>query len=96
LSAQLHQELGKSVGQTGFDDIWFYGDDHKAFEAGLKASGFSKKSMISASYEDSLASQVASMINDHDTVLVKGSRGMKMERFVMACDPLDFSLKKEE
>ncbi|MEZ0392855.1 MAG: UDP-N-acetylmuramoyl-tripeptide--D-alanyl-D-alanine ligase [Pseudobdellovibrionaceae bacterium] len=96
LSAQLHRELGEKVGRSGFDLVWFYGADSQSFEAGLKASQYSKKSMISNVYEESLASDVASMLNEHDTVLVKGSRGMKLERFVMACDPVDFSLKKED
>ncbi len=95
-SAALHQELGKQVGAAGFDAIWFYGADQMAFEAGVKASKFSKKIMISDTYKDVLASELASVLKLSDTVLVKGSRGMKLERFVMACEPLDFSLKKED
>ncbi len=96
LSQGLHQELGEWVGRSGFDAVWFYGADSDSFERGIKSSGFSKSLVVSSNYEDSLASQVASMIHDHDTVLVKGSRGMKLERFVMACDPVDFSLKKDD
>jgi UDP-N-acetylmuramoyl-tripeptide--D-alanyl-D-alanine ligase len=95
-SQNFHQELGEMAGRSGFDMVWFYGADAQAFERGLKSSGFHNKSIISNGYEESLASEVASMLNEHDTVLVKGSRGMKLERFVMACDPLDFSLKKED
>jgi UDP-N-acetylmuramoyl-tripeptide--D-alanyl-D-alanine ligase len=96
LSSSLHQELGEWVGRAGFDDVWFYGADSVAFERGIRSSNFSKNLIVSRSYEDSLASQVASVINPLDTVLVKGSRGMKLERFVMACKPVDFSLKKED
>lgn len=96
LAQQLHQELGEQVGRSGFDIVWFYGASSAAFRAGLESSGYSKKSMISNAYEESLASEIASMLNHDDTVLVKGSRGMKLERFVMACDPVDFSLKKED
>lgn len=95
-SVDLHRELGEMVGRASLDVVWFYGADAPAFEAGLKSSGFSKTSVVSKSYEDSLASRVASMLKLHDTVLVKGSRGMKLERFVLACDPVDFSLKKED
>jgi UDP-N-acetylmuramoyl-tripeptide--D-alanyl-D-alanine ligase len=96
LSAGLHQELGEWVGRAGFDVVWFYGADAAAFERGAKTSGYSKNIMISSSYEQSLATQVASMIHDTDTVLVKGSRGMKLERFVMVCEPLDFSPDKKD
>ncbi|PIS10691.1 MAG: UDP-N-acetylmuramoylalanyl-D-glutamyl-2, 6-diaminopimelate--D-alanyl-D-alanine ligase [Bdellovibrio sp. CG10_big_fil_rev_8_21_14_0_10_47_8] len=94
-SATLHEELGEQVGQAGFDWVWFYGPDAEAFQRGMQTSRFKKSLMVSVAYEDSLASKLASVLNLHDTVLVKGSRGMKLERFVMACDPLDFSLNKE-
>lgn len=96
LSPGLHFELGQQVGRSGFDVVWFYGADCAEFERGIRSTNYSKKLVISKAYEDSLASEVASMLNDHDTVLVKGSRGMKLERFVVACSPVDFSLKKEE
>ena len=93
-SEKMHFDLGERVGKTGFDCVWFYGDDHAAFAAGLKSSGYSKKSIISNTYEVSLASEIASVLHLHDTVVVKGSRGMELERFVLACDPLDFSKNK--
>ncbi len=95
-SAKFHEELGSLVGKSGFDIVWFYGIDSSAFERGLKTSGFSKKSIISNTYQDSLASELASVLNRSDTVLVKGSRGMKLEYFVMACEPLDFSLSAKD
>jgi len=93
-SAELHQVLGEKVGRAGFDLVWFYGPDADSFMNGIKTSGFKKSIMISNSYEQSLASEIASVLDKDDIALVKGSRGMKLERFVMACDPLDFSLNK--
>lgn len=95
LSEKSHEEVGHLAGQTGFDAIWFYGDDAAAFERGVKSSGYKEKLMISTAYEESLASQVASVLKVGDALVVKGSRGMKLERFVMACDPVDFTLNKE-
>lgn len=95
LSEKSHFELGQAVGQTGFDCVWFYGDDFAAFEGGIKKSGYSKKLVVSRSYEDSLASEVASVLKLGDALVVKGSRGLKLERFVMACDPVNFTLNKE-
>lgn len=93
-SAELHQALGEKVGLAGFDVVWFYGPDADAFMHGIQVSGFKKNIMISKSYEESLASQIASVLDKDDIALVKGSRGMKLERFVIACDPVDFSLNK--
>ncbi len=94
LSVMAHEELGFAVSQAGFDLIWFYGDDFASFEVGVRRGKYQKKLIVSSTYEDSLASEVASMVNPSDTVLVKGSRGMKMEKFVIACEPEDFSLSK--
>lgn len=93
-SEGLHRELGAMAGSKNFDCIWFYGADSAAFRAGAESAGFSKKLIVSNSYEDSLASEVAHVLDHGDIALVKGSRGMKLERFVLACDPTDFSLKK--
>jgi UDP-N-acetylmuramoyl-tripeptide--D-alanyl-D-alanine ligase len=92
-SAKLHEELGAKVGSSGFDIIWFYGADHGAFASGIESSGFHKKLYISDAYEQSLASQVANVLQLDDAVVVKGSRSMEMERFVLACEPLDFDKK---
>ena len=94
-SEKSHEELGQLVGKTGFDIVWFYGDDAEAFKRGIEASKYPKNIMISKTYEDSLASEVANVLKLGDALVVKGSRGMKLERFVMACDPVDFSLNKE-
>jgi UDP-N-acetylmuramyl pentapeptide synthase len=51
--------------------------------------------MISNDYEDSLASQLSSVLELGDCVLIKGSRGMKLERVVLAFKALNFSLNKE-
>jgi UDP-N-acetylmuramoyl-tripeptide--D-alanyl-D-alanine ligase len=88
-----HRELGEQVGRSGLDVVYFYGPDAAAFEAGIKASGFSKKLFISDTYEESIASEVAHMLDKEDLALVKGSRGMKMERFVFLCDPVNFEAK---
>jgi UDP-N-acetylmuramoyl-tripeptide--D-alanyl-D-alanine ligase len=95
LSSALHFELGKLVGQNQFDGIWFYGPHAPDFESGLKKSGYTKNAVITKSYEDSLASDVASMLHPQDILFVKGSRGMKLERIVQACQPIGFSITKE-
>ena len=79
-SESLHNELGQLVGRTGFEGVWFIGDERKAFESGLKSEGFSKKLIFSDTYKESLAKDLGSMLNTGDVVIIKGSRGMKLEQ----------------
>jgi UDP-N-acetylmuramoyl-tripeptide--D-alanyl-D-alanine ligase len=95
LASQSHLEIGEKVGKSGLDLIWFYGDHASDFEAGVKASGFLKKLIVSKSYDEAIAKQVASQFSAGDIAIVKGSRGMKLERFVVLCEPVDFSVQKE-
>ena len=84
----LHEEIGLSVGQKNFDVVCFVGQFSDSFEKGLKQSGFSKTSIVSKAYEDSLAIKVADMIQPYDVLVIKGSRGSRMERFVPFLKPL--------
>lgn len=81
---KLHRELGQLVANANFDIIWFMGPSQHAFVQGLKDSGFQKTLIISESYEESLAKKLRSMLNPHDIVIIKGSRGMKLERVMLS------------
>lgn len=94
-SFKAHEELGYQVGLRNLQVVWFYGAETEAFAAGLKRANYKNKSIITASYEEPIAIDVASMLDQDDIVLIKGSRGMKLERFVLCCKPLGFSLNKE-
>lgn len=90
-SRQMHVEWGRLVAEQRFDHVWFIGSQGEAFAEGMKGAGFKKNIIISKGYEESLAHDVRNMLNPHDIVLVKGSRGMKLERVVLELDPVDFS-----
>lgn len=90
-SAPEHKTLGEQVAKLGFERVWFYGPDCEAFEEGFGKSA--KNLMISNDYEEGLASEIRSVLDPKDLVVVKGSRGMGTERFVLSCDPVDFKKK---
>ncbi len=87
---ELHRELGRAVGSAGFDEVLFVGPSQAEFAEGLKAGGFLKKPVLSASYEQNLASRACPVLHEHDIVLIKGSRGMQLERALADLKPLNF------
>lgn len=87
IADSAHQELGEMVANTDIELVWFVGEHAPAFEAGLKLGGFRKTYFISNSYEEELALKIGSMIQPQDVVVIKGSRGMKLERVVQAWQP---------
>jgi len=87
---QLHYELGRRAAAAGFDAISFFGPHHGDFTAGLKDAGFKKILFVSDSYEDSLAPKMLPVLQVGDIVLIKGSRGMALEKALGGLAPLDF------
>jgi len=85
-----HFKWGELIGQAGFEHIWYYGKYKSFFEAGAAASGFIERLVITDTYEESLANELRSMLKPDDMVLIKGSRGMKLERAVIALKPNHF------
>ncbi len=92
---QAHREIGEKAGHSSLDSIWFYGAHHADFEAGVRAAGYNKKLVCSPQYDDKIASQMSAELKAGSLAVVKGSRGMKLEKFVLICQPENFSLKKE-
>lgn len=92
-SAAMHRELGEAVGRAGFDRVVFFGADHAAFCEGVQSAGRVDVRAAGA-FEEGLAQEMAASLDRGDLVVVKGSRGNRLERFVPMCEPLDFQPKK--
>jgi UDP-N-acetylmuramoyl-tripeptide--D-alanyl-D-alanine ligase len=92
-SASLHEELGERAGKAGFDKVYFVGTDADAFKRGL-VMNHKGAALVQKEFTDAAAEDLAASLKDGDIAVVKGSRGMKLERFVLPCKPLDFSLNK--
>lgn len=90
---ELHRELGAWVGKAGFDKVYFIGAHALDFFEGLKQSHFSKACVVEREFKPEMALSLCQELQEGDIAVIKGSRGMKLERFVLPCEPTDFSLK---
>lgn len=80
-SDQMHEDLGFRVGELNPHSISFIGSSFKLFKKGVLKSKFSKNLVISDTYEEKLAIKVQSMLDPMGIAVLKGSRGMRLERF---------------
>lgn len=91
---KLHFELGEMIGNTDVELVWFYGPHAKSFEDGIRASSESKLVIISPDFDAKIAARIYETLDEKDIVVIKGSRGMKLERVMLAWDP-QFNAKKQ-
>jgi UDP-N-acetylmuramoyl-tripeptide--D-alanyl-D-alanine ligase len=82
-SAELHREAGKFAASTGKVDwiIGVAGDAAQIIE-GAVAAGLSRKHTKFFPTSEEAAKFLAGFVESGDVMLVKGSRGVKMERIV--------------
>ena len=86
---EMHFELGKSVALSGFDHVYFIGQDFESFEKGLISSRF-QNYVVAADLTEIMGQSFINRLKPGDFVVIKGSRGAKTERFVELCDPRDW------
>ena len=93
-AATLHEEMGRQLRSAGFQEIIFVGPSHRSVERGLKSEDAkSPVGIFSSSYEEKIAEALRKKLAPGDYVLIKGSRGMSLEIFLEALEPLDFKKK---
>jgi UDP-N-acetylmuramoyl-tripeptide--D-alanyl-D-alanine ligase len=90
----VHRELGERAAKAGLDGVSFFGAHHESFRAGFGAADGSEILMITSTYEQNLAPQTLPVLNENDIVLIKGSRGMRLEKVLADLKPIDFQAKK--
>lgn len=95
LSAELHEKLGEQVARSGFDEVFFYGNDHKDFIKGVTHVNSKLKVKAQAGFTEDLALQLKNTVGPADLVVVKGSRSNKMEKMILPLEPIGFNEKKE-
>ncbi len=84
-SESAHGRLGARAGRSGAAALFFFGVETEVSERAAKASGFSG-AVWQGNDIDELKAALRSLTRPGDTVLLKGSRGMALER-VVECLP---------
>ena len=74
---QAHYEIGQAAAETA-DVLFAYGANSEAYVAGAKAAGMAEAESFPS--HAALAEALRRTLRPSDTLLVKGSRGMQMER----------------
>ena len=81
-SAALHREVGRIAAKEGVDHLLAMGEQASHLLAGAAEAGMPGECLAEAADHRQLGLQVQYLLSAGDWVLVKGSRGMRMERVV--------------
>jgi UDP-N-acetylmuramoyl-tripeptide--D-alanyl-D-alanine ligase len=76
---RLHKEIGKMVASSKVDILWTVGPFSRFVAEGAIANGMSSANVFSYDTSEETCFLVASQLKSKDTVLIKGSRRMKLE-----------------
>ena len=91
-AAKEHEQLGERLALLGWDKAFFIGPSAAYFRKGWARHGKDNSLIISNTYEDFLVNDIESMLNPQTLLVVKGSRGLKLERVVTRLKPQNFSV----
>jgi len=83
----LHRDVGKLAGRLGIDRLFARGDHASGMIEAARLSGVSHADVIQD--PQSMAETIHGTTKEGDIVLVKGSRGMRMERVIEALAALE-------
>ncbi len=81
-SANLHRAIGREAGRADLDLLITVGAESRQSAAGACKAGMSSDSVLSFDDVASLELEIKDLVRAGDVVLVKGSRGMHLERLV--------------
>jgi len=78
----LHEDIGKRVPQMNFDLLCTFGELSKSIREGALKAGMNASNALHFDKRSDIIDFVQNTIQSGDVVLVKGSRGMKLEEIV--------------
>ncbi|KHE92778.1 MAG: UDP-N-acetylmuramoyl-tripeptide--D-alanyl-D-alanine ligase [Candidatus Scalindua rubra] len=90
----VHREIGAKVAKSGIDALWTVGSLSGFVAEEAIANGMPEERIRSCATSEEVSSFVVSQLKKDDTVLIKGSRGMKLENVVRQIESR-FSRKNE-
>jgi UDP-N-acetylmuramoyl-tripeptide--D-alanyl-D-alanine ligase len=79
-----HREAGRLAATLGIDVLIALGDRAEIVASGALTSGMSRDCVVVATDHADAGARASAALREHDTVLIKGSRSMRMERVVEA------------
>lgn len=83
-SRKLHNDIGRLVPEMNFDMLIAIGNEAVEFRAGALAGGMDAAKALYFSSQDEAIAFLEEEVRQGDVLLVKGSRGMKLEQVVEA------------
>ncbi len=81
---EYHAEAGRTATRSGWDFLVTVGPIAKRMAEGAAAAGMDRARILSFADSAEAAEGVIPLLRKGDLVLVKGSRGMRMEKIVEA------------
>jgi UDP-N-acetylmuramoyl-tripeptide--D-alanyl-D-alanine ligase len=83
-SAPAHRELGRQVAKARIDSLYLMGRRAAAVKAGALSGGMDPQRVVIAKDHRDIARLLKSRVKTGDWLLIKGSRGMQMEKILRA------------
>jgi UDP-N-acetylmuramoyl-tripeptide--D-alanyl-D-alanine ligase len=92
-SPSEHFKAGEKIALLQPEAVLIFGRWADQVEQGMRSHKFDKKAVVSSTYEEKLAIEFGAVLQPGDLILVKGSRGMGLERVLELWHPLNFDSK---
>ena len=79
---EMHRRAGRQVTGNGWNVLLAVGPRARLIAEGAQSAGLPGARVTTFSTSEEAAAGIAALIEEGDLILVKGSRGMRMERVV--------------
>jgi UDP-N-acetylmuramoyl-tripeptide--D-alanyl-D-alanine ligase len=79
-SAHLHAEIGHYLVEMGVDELFTFGAESRHLNQAARGKGLPRRAAHHYADFDLMMADIAASLTPGDVVLVKGSRGMRLER----------------